>query len=447
MITNANATAYDQHDTDNADATADVPSVLGELVALPKRKATTVDEATESQTESNAGQKTDGVTEEVADAIEKPVTENPSEPKAPDTDPEQPSAPTPSPASVADPIYAEMKVESKKLATKAKAVVHGRFRQAGRCAAYIRAFDGDEALIRADLEERGVKWPDANCLNPVETVLTREYIFEGEDCVNIKNRVSEFARVIRHLVRMKITKADDVLVYIKKNKGLRGLYSKLDAEGNLRIEGDEEEKEEITGTDTIQTDAQQAETAEQASVQPNGWDTAQTGTVACAVTKKVEQVVADATVIIADATGTLDLSSDAAQAESVFKQVEAEALEAEKALKTAQMAAEAAAEKAEDELAGQIEEAQRVAMEKAAEVGRAQRLLDLAQRVKKVPVWGAGEFTNTARPASTVGDEWAHGGFSCVLIHTNEDGAFHVIGNITPPWQDFLELINTQFSA
>lgn len=449
MSTNSSAMlsqlgTIDVSEEDN-EKTGDTNGVFADVITLADRKATIEGQVTESLTDSDdQGDDDDGRVEEVAENVETTVTDNAAEPQTPDTDPQPSSTPTLSPASIAEPIFAELKAESKKLAAKAQAVVNARFRQAGRCAGYIQTFGGDEGLIRADLESRGVDWPDANCLNPVETVLAREFIFEDEDCVALKNRVSEFARIIRHLVRMKITKADDALVYIKKNKGLRGLYAKLDADGNLRIE---DEKEEVTGTDTIQTDAQKTETAQQAAEQPNGWDSAQTGTVACAVTKKVEQVVADAKVVIADATGTLDLSSDAVRAEAAFKQIEAEALEAEKLLKAAQMAAEAAAEKAEDELAGQIEEAQRIAMEKAAEVGRAQRLLDLAQRVKKVPVWGDGRFTGEARPASMAGGEWAYGNVSCVLIHTDEEGTFHVIGNVTPPWQDFCGLIDTQFPA
>lgn len=83
------------------------------------------------------------------------------------------------------------------------------------------------------MEQRGVKWPEAQCKLPAEQALVLHDIFPDDEDVS-PTRVSEWSKVIRVLtVNKAFGKA--AISFIEEHRGVKGIYADFDNDGKPRL--------------------------------------------------------------------------------------------------------------------------------------------------------------------------------------------------------------------
>ncbi len=279
-------------------------------------------------------------------------------------------------------------------------------------------FGNDETLIRADLTARGVKWPEENCKLPVPTILTREFIFEGEDCTTLKNRVSEFARVVMHLARQKMSDPEKVVRHFKENGGLRGLYAKLDAEGNVRI---------LDGEDGP---AKPSDAPKPNTVNPPA--------IACQQSHGGERVDRHAPGV-EQPMHRASVSAKLAAAVHEYELASQSATQANKDLSRIETEAEQKAQVEQTKLTTQqqalIADAKVKAVRAAEMAQPLQQRVNLLRRIEKLPVWAVVKVSEGRLPPESAHPNSAgdHFGVSVLIVHNVDHETVEILANVTPP--------------
>jgi hypothetical protein len=320
-------------------------------------------------------------------------------------------------------LLVKMRKDRNGIIGKSKALNIARYRMSGDIAAYHALVGGDEATIRKLIEAEGGTWPEANAKNPAVRALVQHYLFPLEDCSSLQPRISEWCRIVVTLLAQGLASANAAQRFLEGNGGVRGVYSTYGEDGHLRpVEQTAEVNPTVSTDDPGKTAEGAAESACRALIMV---PTSQIGAVPAVVISS-----------------TLDMTEEIAKTKAELMVIEAEAEAAGKALDEASNEAEAAADEAKAAFASAVEEAERIAQEMAAIAEEAERRLEVLTRLKGVKVWGVGNF-GPDFPPSTMGDDWAHSGVSCVLIHTSADGTFRVISNVTPSWDEFEGILDS----
>ena len=107
---------------------------------------------------------------------------------------------------------------------------------ASDCAQFIDAMNGDTKSIKEFIEQRGFKWPEANAVLPAELGLIRLFMFSDSDPTdkNTKPRISEWARVVAVLNRMKLF-GQDAIAFVRKEGGVKGICARYDNTGQPNV--------------------------------------------------------------------------------------------------------------------------------------------------------------------------------------------------------------------